>query len=134
MKVFGLDRKTYTLQLKNKIRGKCSDLHLRARKLLKQIFPVEMIFEEVTLPGSKTQSNDLLYVDFLLPSKSLAFEVQGQQHSEYVPFFHENKQGFGKAKVRDSYKREWCELNNILLIELGYNEPDEQWRLKIENR
>lgn len=134
MKVNGFDGRIYNLQLNKKTRGKCSDLHKRARFLIKEIFPLELVFEEITLPGSKTHSNSLLYLDFLLPSKAIGIEVQGQQHIEYTPFFHGNKQSFGKSQNRDNVKEEWCELNNIILIQLPYNESNEEWKLRIVNR
>jgi len=134
MKVMGLDRKLYNLALSTIVRNKCSELHLRARLLLKTIFPGELVFEEVSLPGSKTSKNGILFLDFLLPNKLLGFEVQGEQHEKYTPMFHKNRVNFGRAQQRDSYKREWCELNNILLIELNFNETDEIWRQKIEAR
>ena len=39
---------------------------------------------------------------------------------------------FYKAKARDKEKREWCELNNMRLVELNYNEDIDEWRRKIE--
>ena len=61
-------------------------------------------------------------------------EVHGRQHYEYVPFFHVNKLGFVKSKLRDSDKREWCEINDIEFVELPYNMTDDEWREKIELR
>lgn len=134
MKVLGLDGKEYNLKLKTQVRGKCSELHLRARKVIKNIFPVELVFEEVALPGSKTDKNSSLYLDFLLTGKKLAIEVQGKQHFEYNTFHYNNKVEFGKAQNRDSVKRDWCEMNNITLIELPYNESDDEWTSRIESR
>ena len=134
MKVRGLDNKSHTLQLDIKNRGESSQLHVRARKILQELMPFDKAFEEVALEGSKTSKNGLLYVDFLLPSQSLAIEVQGEQHSKYVPFFHKTKAGFTRSKVRDDIKREWCELNDITLVELPYNETDDEWKCRIKNR
>ena len=35
---------------------------------------------------------------------------------------------FFKAQARDKDKRAWCKLNHINLIELNYNESEEEWR------
>lgn len=110
-----------------------SDLHLRARLLLKSMFPCDRILEEVTLPGSR-KNGAILYSDFLLPSKSVMVEVQGEQHYKFSSFYHKDKAGFLKSKLRDKDKREWCELNDIQLVELPYNETDDDWRQRIEQR
>ena len=47
-------------------------------------------------------------------------------------FPYKNKMAFYKAKARDMEKREWCELNNMRLVELNYNEDIDEWRKKIE--
>lgn len=36
------------------------------------------------------------------------------------------------ACKRDNEKKEWCELNNIQLVELPYNEDINEWRKRIE--
>lgn len=48
-----------------------------------------------------------------------------------IAFFFKSKLDFYKAKARDSDKKEWCELNQIELIELNYNEDIDEWRTKI---
>ena len=125
MKVIGLDNKEHSwnlsLYVKNQRRG-CSDYHKRARSLLKQMFPFDQILEEVPIPSTG------LFADFFIPKQMKMIEVQGQQHSEYTPFFHKNKQNFGKAKLRDKTKLEWCELNGIELIELPFDKTDEEWK------
>ena len=45
---------------------------------------------------------------------------------------HQNKLSFYKAKARDSDKREWCEINNINLVEFNYDEDVDEWRRKVE--
>ena len=128
MKIIGLDNKEYSwnlsLYVKNQRRG-CSDYHKRARNLLKQIFPFDQILEEVPIPSTS------LFADFFIPKQMKMVEVQGEQHTNYTPFFHKDKRNFGKAKLRDKTKKEWCELNGIELIELSYAESDIEWQEKI---
>ena len=81
-----------------------SEPHTRARKILKALFPCDKILEEVTLPGSR-KNGSVLYADFFIPKKMLMVEVHGRQHYEYVPFFHVNKLGFVKSKLRDSLSK-----------------------------
>ena len=85
-----------------------------------------MTFEEVSLPGCG------LYLDIFMPSISLAIEVHGRQHYEFVPFFHKTKMDFLLARKRDRDKIEWCELNDIVLVSLPYNEED-RWKSLISS-
>lgn len=138
MKFRGFDGRDYSITVadytvyETDTRSK-SSLHMRARTLLKQMFPCDKVLEEVTLPGSR-KSGSVLYADFLLPSKRIMVEVQGEQHYKFTDFFHKDKMGFLKAKMRDRDKVEWCDLNSIQLVELPYNETDDDWREKIEQR
>jgi hypothetical protein len=105
-----------------------SSHHLRARNLLRRLFGTQRILEEVPLPGTK------LILDFFIPLQYLAIEVQGQQHYQYNPFFHGSKWGFLQSRGNDRRKREWCEINNIRLIELPHTESDEEWIERLTNR
>jgi hypothetical protein len=131
MKVQGINGRAYKLSLGGRdfeIDRKVSSLHSRARDLLRQIFPFEPRKEEVSLPGCKAQ----LYLDFFLPQSMFAVEVQGQQHYEHTPLFHgTDKFHFYASLARDNEKRSFCGLNKITLVELPYNESDEQWEKRI---
>lgn len=134
MKIKGLDNKEHLWSLSDKQRGKVSQHHQRARELLQSLFPLDKVYEEQMLPGSKTGQFGLLCADFYIHSRKLMFEVQGEQHFEYNSFFYKSKLDFLKAKKRDADKKEWCELNGIILIELPYNESNEQWTARINGR
>jgi hypothetical protein len=119
----GLDGKEHKLILqstKRKTRAKSSP-HQKALSLLLEILPGVVIFEEVTLPGCG------LYLDIFLPSISLAIEVHGKQHYEFVPFFHKTKADFLLARKRDRDKLEWCNLNDVTLVTLPHDEED-KWK------
>ena len=139
MKVFGLNGKEYVWNLtkydilKDNSRKK-SKFHIRARHLVKEVYNSYRILEEVKLPGStETHKRSVLYLDFFIPSISLALEVHGQQHYEFCQFFHKGKVDFLKAQTRDEDKARWCELNNIKLIILKYSESDDEWRKRIKS-
>lgn len=138
MKCIGFDNRSHNINVTDYIvygddaRAK-SQLHLRARAILKVTFPCDMILEEVKLPGSK-RNGDRLFADFLLPGQSLMVEVHGEQHYEYNKFFHKNRFDFINSKKRDQDKRDWCELNQIVLVELPFGETDEQWTSRIASR
>lgn len=128
MKIKGLDNKDYVLntaQSKHRMRSEktCkSKLQYEIGQLIKNKYPMDTILEEVSLPGSSG-----LFVDFLIPSRRMAFEIQGRQHGEYVPFFHGDKRGFLDSKARDYNKELWCELNNIQLVYFSTSSEAEEF-------
>lgn len=138
MKVKGINGKEYVWNLtKYDIfyddNRKRSKYHLRARNLLKEIFHSYRILEEVKLPGSTALNRkSVLYLDFYIPSLKMAFEVHGEQHYEFCPFFHKSKADFLKAKARDEDKIEWCNLNGIQIVVLNFKESDDEWRKHIK--
>lgn len=106
-----------------------SGLHLRARQLLKEIFPFDPMHEDVTLPGSNTpRRKSLLYADFFLPKRGLIIEVNGEQHTNHIKFFHKTKHEFLKAQLRDREKKNWCDLNGFTLVQLEYDQTIEEWK------
>ncbi len=130
MKVIGLDDKEYKLVFSktNSERGR-SSYHKLARELLKAAFPLDQIKEEVFLPGCP----GALYLDFFLPLRRLAVEVQGEQHYRYVPHFHgqQIERGFVQAQKRDRDKKEFCNINAIAFIEFPYSESELEWRERL---
>jgi len=95
-----------------------------ARSLLKELFPTCVVLEEIPIYIRKSE---ILYLDFFMPLTKLCIEVHGEQHYSFVKHYHNNIMGFVKSKKRDNEKKEWCEINNIVYIELPYNKTDE-WR------
>lgn len=102
-----------------------SSIHLKCRELLKEIFPLDAILEEVPVPGEN------LFLDFFLPARRMVIEVQGEQHQTFTPFFHKTKTNFYKSVGRDRRKHEWCQANNFKIIEFNYNESESEWRDKV---
>lgn len=94
-----------------KSRGVCrSEKQFLVGQKLQSKYPLDTIYEDVTIPGSR------LSLDFFIPSRKLAVEVQGQQHFERNSFFHESNSDFFAQQKRDEEKRIFCEINNIKLI------------------
>ena len=56
----------------------------------------------------------------------IAVEYNGIQHYKFTPYFHKNKEAFLNQKYRDQMKRQKCQQNGILLIEVPYT-------VKLEN-
>ena len=126
-RVVGFDDKEHKFNYaKNRVRKflkNKSSLHMLARELIEELFPGLSVYEEVTLPGSKKLGrSSLLYADFFIPDSMLVIEVHGRQHYEYCSFFHKDKIDFINAKKRDADKIEWCEMNDIKIAVLPFNE------------
>lgn len=133
MLVKDLDGNTYNWLLtgnmaKGKITNK-SSYHLRARQIITDIYPTLQILEEVPV---QIRKNETLYLDFYLPLKKICFEVHGEQHYKFIPFYHSNILNFLKSQKRDKEKQEWCENNGISYICLAYNKENE-WSNQIVN-
>ena len=90
-----------------------SKIQFTVKTKLKTIWDNHIVFEEFPLAGSK------MSFDFYNANKRIAIEVQGRQHVKYVPHFHgKNKINFISQMRRDHQKREFCQINNINLIEV----------------
>lgn len=59
--------------------------------------------------------------DFYLPEYNACIEYDGLQHFEVVDFFG-GDDGFKKRQYNDSIKTAYCELNNIQLLRIRYDQ------------
>lgn len=105
-----------------------SSFHLEARQLLKELYPTLTILEEVPI---HLRRNQIAYLDFYLPLRKMAVEVQGEQHFKFIPHFHGTLAAFAKSRRRDTEKKEWAEINGITLIEFPWTESLQQWKDKL---
>lgn len=60
-----------------------------------------------------------LSFDFYLPEKNILIEYQGEQHFQSIKFFGGEKK-YLKQTENDNLKRNFCKINNFILIEIGY--------------
>lgn len=97
--------------------GSKSKLQYSAKIFLKKYWSRHIVFEEFPVAGTK------LSLDFYNANKKIAIEVQGRQHTQYVPFFHgKNKINYLNQLKRDSDKLKFCEINDITLVEIYDND------------
>lgn len=90
-----------------------SKIQYNAKQFLKKYWSNHIVFEEFPVAGTK------LSLDFYNANKKIAVEVQGKQHTKYVPFFHgKNKINYINQLKRDQDKLKFCELNDIQLVEI----------------
>lgn len=126
MKTVGTDGRTYILN-PSKDSRECEDenrstLHLKAREILKKNFPHSATYEEVTLMGCKGIGGAPLTADFYIPDLGIIVEVHGAQHYKFNKHFFKTEAEFRSAQQNDEIKKEWAELNDLVFIELPYNE------------
>ena len=67
-----------------------------------------------------TVSGSNLELDCYNDEMKIAVEYNGEQHYNYIPYFHNNKDAFTNLKYRDEKKRLLCKKNGILLITVPY--------------
>lgn len=85
----------------------------KVKKYLSKYWGNHIVFEEFPVAGSR------LSLDFFNATKRIAIEVQGEQHTKYVPFFHgNNKINYLAQLKRDQQKCKFCEVNKIHLVEI----------------
>lgn len=80
--------------------------------------PFKRVFEEHYVLYKKQK----LYFDFFVKEISCLFEVQGQQHSNFVKHFHSDREAFLGQKKRDNLKIEYVQENGLYLVLLHYDE------------
>jgi len=132
MKVQTLDGHIHSVRLEKyrKSPKNKSSYHLKAREVLRELFPLHHVYEEVYV---KLLKSNRAYLDFFIYSLGVVIEVHGEQHFSQNSFMHGDKLKFLQQQRRDRLKREWCELNEFTLIELHYDESEQQWRDKLNS-
>jgi len=92
-----------------------SNIQFEAKQFLQKYWSNHIVFEEFPVAGSR------LNFDFYNANKKVAVEIHGKQHDQYTPFFHKRRAGFISHIRRDQQKRDFCELNDIILVEIYAN-------------
>jgi len=105
-----------------KSEGACrSKIQYKIGQLIKKKYPFDSILEDVTIPDTR------LSLDFFIPSRRIAFEIQGGQHNSRSAFFHPKLEDFHKQQDRDDTKMQFCILNSIELVIVNSVEEYEEW-------
>ena len=83
------------------------------KDFLKDYWYHHVTFEEFPVVGTR------LSLDFYNANKKVAVEVQGSQHTKYNKFFHGGyNNNYLEQLKRDQMKAEFCEVNDIILVEI----------------
>ena len=95
-----------------------SKFQYRVKKFLEPYWDKHVVFEEFPVVGTR------MSLDFYNANKKVAIEVQGGQHTKYVPHFHgKYKNNYLAQLDRDQKKMEFCRVNDITLVEI-YEKDD----------
>ncbi len=124
-----VEKEDVSRRLKNKgkdLRGGNYYLHLkkgtreqRVRNILEQIFRSSFpSIKPSWLINPKT--NRRLELDCYNAGLKMAFEVDGEQHHKYLPFYHRTHQNYLDMKERDMMKGMMCEKMEVKLIRIPY--------------
>ncbi len=94
-----------------------SNIQNECKQILALYWTTDIVAEEQLLPGTK------LRLDFVNFSKKIIVEVQGEQHSKFNKFFHNNNVfNFSQSLKRDEKKRQFADLNGLTFIEVKTTE------------
>lgn len=97
-----------------------SKIQFATKQFLKIYWKSHIVVEEFRIPGS------LLRCDFINFTKRIAVEVDGSQHDEFNPFFHNNSRfNYLKSMRRDHKKYEWYDMMNLRTIQIKEKEVKE---------
>ena len=75
---------------------------------------------EVRFPWLKYKQT--MFLDIYFPELKLGIEVDGRQHSEFVPHFHSTLEGFEIQRNRDNMKNILCKEHGVRLVRLNEDE------------
>ena len=97
----------------------------KSQKICRKYFEKYMFVE---FPTKRPKFLQGLEYDGYCEKLKLAFEYQGLQHEEYVPFFHRKENDFEKQQERDSRKEQLSKEHGITLIKIPskYNHKKER--------
>jgi hypothetical protein len=74
------------------------------------------VYEEFPIYGTRYT------LDFFNGQKKIAIEVQGGQHTKFTKYFQASEFDYLKQLKIDETKLKFCELNNITLVEVFWND------------
>ena len=83
---------------------------------LRKLFGKHGVVENTRPDWLISSHGERLELDFFIDRLSVAVEVQGRQHVEFIPHFHESRWHFEQQVRRDKEKARICERSGIELL------------------
>jgi hypothetical protein len=84
-------------------------------------FVLERTSRKIQVKDDAFEGFAWLELDIFFEDLHLAFEYQGHQHYEFPNAFDKEVEAFDERQRRDRAKKEWCERQGVLLIEVFEN-------------
>lgn len=107
----------------NLCKENASKMHKEVFSALKEHFSFYTIEQEFKLEVyDEDGQRHTLFMDFFIKELSVAIECQGRQHFEQNAHFHAAEGAFKGQQSRDSMKKKWCDMNDIPLVEVRYDD------------
>lgn len=98
-----------------------SKFQWEVKQFLRKYWEAHIVYEELLLGGTRG-----LRLDFFNLTKRVGIECQGMQHVKYNKFFHNaSLSQFRMQMERDVKKANWCEINDITLVEIFEHDVDD---------
>lgn len=89
-----------------------SKVQTSVKQYLKKYWDQDIVFEEFPVVGTR------MTFDFYNATQNIIIEVQGKQHTKFIPFMHANsKINYLKQLKRDDDKLRFCDINDIKFVE-----------------
>ena len=96
-----------------------SKVQFKTKQFLKKFWENQVVYEEFPVYGTKMK------VDILNATKKIAVEVQGNQHTSFNKFFHNNSRlKYLESIKRDAQKAQCLEKNGYTLVEIHEKEVE----------
>jgi len=89
-----------------------SNYQFKLKNFLKPYIKHHVVFEEMPVVGTR------MSIDICDITSKIAYEMQGEAHSGFLPFFHKSRSDFLGQIKRDLQKEEWCRINKFTYIEI----------------
>ena len=83
---------------------------------------IKYLMERETLKCVNPDTGYIMPYDFEIPEKKVIIEVQGDQHKQFVKWFHTDMEGFYNQKRKDAYKKKYAEDRGYQVIEIWYSD------------
>ena len=99
--------------------GRISKLHEYALNKINSKFSYLHVQENYYPEWLVSPNGTRLELDIYIGEMNIAAEIQGDQHSRFIPFFHVTQENFEKQKEYDAHKEYMCRLNGVRLYDIA---------------
>lgn len=83
---------------------------------------VKFLTQFDTIRCENPKTNFVLPYDFEIRDKKVIIEVQGEQHNQYISYFHSSKDAFEYQKYKDEVKKSFALSHGYKFVEIFYKD------------